>query len=137
MRDLRLLSLTTVLAVATSAQAQPGRGGLPGQGAAPTPAPEAPARPADARPAAPAVDNYKQTQHTGKFGGQTVAYTATAGTLALKSAAGKARANVFFVAYTKDGVAPGTRPIIESSLQAMTNPCSSTTPMQRVVASFI
>jgi carboxypeptidase C (cathepsin A) len=111
MRDLRLLSLATVLAVATSAQAQPGRGGLPGQGAAPTPVAEAPARPADARPAAPAVDNYKQTQHTGKFGGQTVAYTATAGTLALKSAAGKARANVFFVAYTKDGVAPGTRPI--------------------------
>lgn len=111
MRDPRLLSLATVLAVATSAQAQPGRGGLPGQGAAPTPVAEAPARPADARPAAPAVDNYKQTQHTGKFGGQTVAYTATAGTLALKSAAGKARANVFFVAYTKDGVAPGTRPI--------------------------
>lgn len=112
MRDLRLLSLATVLAVATSAQAQPGRGGLPGQGAAPTPVAEAPARSADARPAAPAVDNYKQTQHTGKFGGQTVAYTATAGTMVLKSATGKARANVFFAAYTKDGVAPASRPLV-------------------------
>ena len=57
------------------------------------------------------MDNYKQTQHTGKFGGQTVAYTATAGTMVLKSAVGKARANVFFVAYTKDGVPAGSRPI--------------------------
>jgi len=65
----------------------------------------------DTRPPAPAADNYKQTQHTGKFGGQTVAYTATAGTLVLKSAALKPRANVFFVAYTKDGVPTGSRPI--------------------------
>ncbi len=31
--------------------------------------------------------------------------------MVLKSAAGKPRANVFFVAYTKDGVPAGSRPI--------------------------
>jgi len=111
MRD-RFLFVVLFLSLTAAAQAQPGRGTLPGQGPAPTPTAEAPARQnAEPRPAPPAVDNYKQTQHTGKFSGQTVAYTATAGTLVLRSATGKPRANVFFVAYTKDGVAPGTRPI--------------------------
>ena len=111
MRHSRLLSALLFATLAATAQAQPGRGTLPGQGAAPTPTAEAPARIGEARPTVPAVDNYKQTQHTGRFSGQTVAYTATAGTLVLKSATGKPRANVFFVAYTKDGVPPGSRPI--------------------------
>ncbi len=111
MRESRLLFALLFVSLTAAAQAQPGGGTLPGQGAAPTPVAEAPARSADARPAAPAADNYKQTQHTGKFGGQTVAYTATAGTMVLRSAAGKPRANVFFVAYTKDGVPAGSRPI--------------------------
>ncbi len=110
MRD-RFLFVLLFLSLAASVPAQPGRGALPGQGPAPAPS-ESPARPpAEARPAAPAADNYKQTQHTGKFGGQTVAYTSTAGTMVLKSATGKPRANVFFVAYTKDGVPAGSRPI--------------------------
>jgi len=73
MRDSRLLPALLFVATAAFAHAQPGRGALPGQGPAPTPAAEAPARNPDARPAAPAVNNYKQTQHTGKFGGKTVA----------------------------------------------------------------
>jgi carboxypeptidase C (cathepsin A) len=44
-------------------------------------------------------------------GGSPLASTATAGTLALKDANGKLRANVFFVAYTKDEVPAGGRPI--------------------------
>ena len=111
MRDSRLLFALLFVSLTAAALAQPGRGTLPGQGAAPTPAAEAPARNVETRPAPPAVDNYKQTQHTGRFGGQTVAYTATAGTMVLKSAAGKPRANVFFVAYTKDGVPAGSRPL--------------------------
>lgn len=112
MRDAHLLSAILFTSiVASPALAQPGRNRLPGQGPAAAPAAEAPARAAEERPALPAVDNYKQTQHTAKVGGQTIAYTATAGTLALKSAVGKLRANVFFVAYTKDGAAVGTRPI--------------------------
>ena len=74
MRDLRLPFTFFVCLTGLTANAQPGRGSLPGQGPAPTPTADAPARPADARPAPPAVDNYKQTQHTGKFGGQQIAY---------------------------------------------------------------
>lgn len=118
MRNTRsFLAFPVVLTLAVNANAQPGRG-LPGTApanapqATPTPAEGAPARAAEPRtPTAPFVDNYKQTQHTGRFSGQQIAYTATAGTLALKSATGKPRANVFFVAYTKDGAAPGSRPI--------------------------
>ncbi len=109
MRDTRLLSVLMIAALAVTAQAQPGRGNPPGQGPAPTPASDI--RAADARSALPAVDNYKQTQHTSRVGGSPVAYTATAGTLALTSASGKLRANVFFVGYTKDGVPAGSRPI--------------------------
>lgn len=113
MRLSRLLIALSITALAAgAAHAQPGRRNtLPGQGAPESPTPQPTARPADPRPAPPAVDNYKQTQHTGKFGGQTVAYTATAGTMVLKSATGKPRANVFFVAYTKDGVPAASRPI--------------------------
>lgn len=107
MRAYRLLSTLILLAAAGAASAQPGRGNLPGAGPSPTPTPRA----ADARPSVPAVDNYKQTQHTSRVGGSPLAYTATAGTLALKDAVGKLRANVFFVAYTKDGVPSGGRPI--------------------------
>ena len=112
MRDLKFLAAFLVVTLTgLTTHAQPGGGALPGQAPPPPPAAEAPARAADARPAPPALDNYKQTQHSGKFGGQQIAYTATAGTLVLKSASGKPRANVFFVAYTRDGVPAGSRPI--------------------------
>jgi carboxypeptidase C (cathepsin A) len=104
MRAFRLPSTLILLALATAAAAQPGRGNPPGQTPTPTPL-------AETRVTAPAVDNYKQTQHTGRVGGSSIAYTATAGTLALKNAAGKLRANVFFVAYTKDSAPAGGRPI--------------------------
>lgn len=107
MRAYRLLSTLVLLAVAGPAYAQPGRGTLPGGGASPTPTPRA----TEAGAALPAVDNYRQTQHTSRVGGSPLAYTATAGTLALKDAVGKLRANVFFVAYAKDGLPAAGRPI--------------------------
>ena len=109
MRASRPFSTLLLLALAGAATAQPGRGNPPGQGPAPTPTSDI--RAADARAPLPAVDNYKQTQHTSRVGGSPVAYTATAGTLALTGASGKLRANVFFVGYTKDGVPAGSRPI--------------------------
>lgn len=50
-------------------------------------------------------------QRTVSIGGADVAYTATAATLHLMDADGKARASVFHVAYTLDGADPATRPI--------------------------
>lgn len=43
------------------------------------------------------------TQHSLVIGGQSLAYTARAGRMTLATEAGKAKAEVFFVAYTKDG----------------------------------
>ncbi|HEX7422238.1 MAG TPA: peptidase S10, partial [Thermoanaerobaculia bacterium] len=56
-------------------------------------------------------DNISTTQHTMRVGGETVAYTAKAGTIIVKDEEGVARASMFFVSYTKDGADPATRPI--------------------------
>lgn len=56
-----------------------------------------------------------QTQHSVTIAGEQIAYTATAGTLLLREEVDEkgpeARAQIFFVAYTKDGIEPGKRPI--------------------------
>ncbi|MHC5004683.1 MAG: S10 family serine carboxypeptidase-like protein, partial [Planctomycetota bacterium] len=44
------------------------------------------------------------TRHSVAIGGVRIGYTATAGTLTLTDEQGAAKADVFFVAYTKDGV---------------------------------
>jgi carboxypeptidase C (cathepsin A) len=60
-----------------------------------------------------AADNLVTTKHTIRIGGRTVKYTVTAGTLVLKEETAdrekeaegeKPRAQIFFVAYTKEGV---------------------------------
>src|SRR5215831_9799930 len=51
-------------------------------------------------------------QHEIRVDGKPLKYTSTAGYLAMKDEEGKLKANVFFVAYTKDGVSDvGRRPI--------------------------
>jgi carboxypeptidase C (cathepsin A) len=49
-------------------------------------------------------DNLQVSQHSLKIGDTKLDYTATAGTLVLREEDGKALANMFFVAYTRDGV---------------------------------
>ena len=57
-------------------------------------------------------DNLTSTEHTVQIDGETLAYTATTGTLVLRDEEEKAKATIFFVAYTKNGVDdPGTRPV--------------------------
>ncbi len=52
------------------------------------------------------------TKHVITIGGQSIEYTARAGTLALEEEDGKEKARLFFVAYTRDGVEdPATRPV--------------------------
>ena len=60
-----------------------------------------------------AVDNLVTTKHSLRIGGKTIKYTVTAGTMVLKEETAdrekeaegeKARAQIFFVAYTRDGV---------------------------------
>jgi carboxypeptidase C (cathepsin A) len=59
----------------------------------------------DKNAAAKIEDKLVTTQHKAIIGGQEIRYTATAGTLVLRQEDGKPRANIFFVAYTRDGVA--------------------------------
>ena len=57
-------------------------------------------------------EEISSTQHSLQIEGETLNYTATAGTLLLKKKDGKPKASIFFIAYTKDGVdAISTRPI--------------------------
>ena len=67
----------------------------------------------DAAKADPAAIAPVVTRHEGTFGGETVAYTATAGTLPLvgKDEDPEADANVFFVAYTVEPKDGETRPV--------------------------
>ena len=52
------------------------------------------------------------TSHELMLDGETIAYTATAGTLPLRDADGKQLASVFYIAYTRDGVDdPSKRPV--------------------------
>ncbi|MEW6029252.1 MAG: S10 family peptidase [Chloroflexota bacterium] len=65
-------------------------------------------------------DNLVQTKHTVTVGGKEIKYTVTAGTMVMKEETGdrekeaegeKPRAQMFFVAYTKDGASKSKRPI--------------------------
>ena len=65
------------------------------------------------------VEKIVQTHHTATIGGESIAYTVTTGTILLKvedeEKGEKAKAMVFFVAYTKDGVEEvSSRPRIKS-----------------------
>ncbi len=52
------------------------------------------------------------THHSARIGGEQVNYTATAATYIIRNDEGAPKASIFFVAYTKDGVAdPAKRPV--------------------------
>ena len=80
------------------------------------------------------------TTHTVRFGNNTLTYKATAGYLPLKDEAGKVRANVFFIAYTREddarsatrtapGNAPATQPADNPSApEGLTNEPATTDP---------
>ncbi|HJL14320.1 MAG TPA: hypothetical protein RMH99_01620 [Sandaracinaceae bacterium LLY-WYZ-13_1] len=59
----------------------------------------------------PPEERRSVTRHAVEIGGERVEYTATAGTLFLRDDEDEPRASVFYVAYTRDGVDPATRPI--------------------------
>jgi carboxypeptidase C (cathepsin A) len=61
--------------------------------------------------AGPAEEKISQTSHTLRLDGRDIKYTATTGTLPVRGQDGKVAARMFFVAYTKDGEDPGTRPV--------------------------
>jgi carboxypeptidase C (cathepsin A) len=61
----------------------------------------------------PLEDKIIQTKHSARIGGQEIKYTATAGTLVMKTEEGDAKATIFYVAYTRDDVSDvSQRPIM-------------------------
>ena len=60
---------------------------------------------------APLYEQTKSSHHTVTINGQTIGYTATAGTLTLRSDDGKPIASMFYVAYTADGGRNANRPV--------------------------
>jgi carboxypeptidase C (cathepsin A) len=76
--------------------------------------PEEPKKPEEKKEEKPAPkDNLVETKHSVKIGGKEIKYTATAGTIVMKEETAdrekeaegeKPRAQIFFIAYTKDGV---------------------------------
>ncbi len=97
MHRLALLPLAGMIAWTVFAQRGGNRPGPP-QGAEGTP-PAAPATP-------PKVEEKNsKTGHTIQLNGQTIKYTALAGTMVLKKEDGTPTASIFYIAYTKDDVA--------------------------------
>src|ERR1700674_5044966 len=106
MSKFAVLPLAAILALGLSAQ----RGG---NGPAPPPAePATAAAPASAPPAAPKVEEKtSKTGHSIQINGQTIKYTAIAGTMLLKKEDGTPTASIFYIAYTKDDADSAKRPL--------------------------
>ena len=58
---------------------------------------------------APVAEQEVKTRGSVTVGGRRIGYTATTGTLTTRNGEGKPTASMFYVAYTADGTAPGTR----------------------------
>ncbi|MDE3128406.1 MAG: peptidase S10 [Gemmatimonadota bacterium] len=105
-RFLRLVGAASLLALAPAAvHAQApgrGRGGMPPEGARGPNAEQA---------GVPAVEKVSTTHHKVTINGQDISYTANAGTMVIRDGDGKPQGTVFYVAYTRDGENPATRPV--------------------------
>jgi carboxypeptidase C (cathepsin A) len=108
MPKLSVLPLAAFLAFTLSAQRgpRPGRPAGEPDAAAPGGAPAAAATPAP-KP----EEKTSETHHTIQIGGQTIKYTAVAGTMLLKKEDGTPTASIFYIAYTKDEVDAAKRPL--------------------------
>jgi carboxypeptidase C (cathepsin A) len=106
MSKFAVLPLTGILALTLCAQ----RGNRPTP-----PANDAPAAGAQAAPPAtpPKVEEKtSKTEHSIQINGQTIKYSAVAGTMLLKKEDGAPTASIFYIAYTKDDVSDlGHRPL--------------------------
>ena len=92
MHKLAALSLVTALVLPVGAQRGGNRGGAQGEAAAATPTPPK------------LEDKSSKTEHTISVNGQTLKYTAVAGTLVLRKEDGTPTASIFYTAYTRDDV---------------------------------
>lgn len=72
----------------------------------------APTRAGDEKPPKTLEDRVSETKHSVVVGGRTLRYTVRAGTLVMRTEGGEDRAEIFYVAYSLDGVRdPAKRPV--------------------------
>jgi carboxypeptidase C (cathepsin A) len=71
----------------------------------------APAPKPSPRPSIPPATPDAVTHHVNHVNGQTIRYSARAGTITLRNDKDQITARMFYVAYTKDGADPGHRPV--------------------------
>ncbi len=85
------------------------------QSAAPSPAPKQAEAPEQAEhgaaPKETPRDQISTTQHSITVNGQTINYTARAGTIVMKDDDGNPKASFFFISYTREGADPAKRPV--------------------------
>src|ERR1700742_354574 len=70
------------------------------------------AKPAEGAKAGAIADQPSTTQGSVPVGGKSISYTANAGLLVLKNAKGEPAAEMSYVAYTANGVAAASRPVM-------------------------
>lgn len=68
--------------------------------------------PSAAEPPPHFEEHLSETHHSATIGGATFDYTATAGRMILTEEEGKKKVSFFFVAYTRDGFTPDSRPVV-------------------------
>ncbi len=98
----RVLSLLMLAALVTTSATARAADAPPDKPAAPAPA---------VAPAEPGVFQDSVTNHSVTIGGKPIAYTARAGLIGLHDQSGKLTAQVFYTAYTADGMNPNSRPV--------------------------
>jgi carboxypeptidase C (cathepsin A) len=108
MKNTIVFLLACLATVASAQERRPGQ-----QGAAPAPPAARDSAPSTspARPAEAPKDQISTTQHSINIDGQTISYTARAGTIVMRDEEGNPKASFFFTSYTKDGADPNRRPI--------------------------
>src|SRR5579883_1272666 len=95
MHRFAILPLAALIALTVSAQRGPNRQ---------TPPPAAAEENKTSTPPPKIEEKTSKTEHSIQINGQTIPYTAVAGTMLLKKEDGTPTASIFYIAYTKNGV---------------------------------
>jgi carboxypeptidase C (cathepsin A) len=104
-----ILRTALIVLIAAPVAARPFDGARGGRGQNPNQ--QQAAQPGGRESAGPAEEKTSRTPHTITLDGREIKYTATAGTLPIRGDDGRVQARMFYVAYTKDGEDPKTRPV--------------------------
>ncbi len=101
------LALTTALYAADTGSNAPPESTTAGEKESPKPAAKEPAKDKAKEP----EEKLVESEHSVTIGGQEIKYKASAGTILLRDEDDKPTASIFYIAYTREGVETGSRPV--------------------------